>query len=59
MTKSILDEVPGIGPVKKNLLLKEFKSIKKMKEASQEDLQKVVGKDPGSSLYARLHAVKE
>jgi excinuclease ABC subunit C len=35
---SILDEVSGIGPKRKKQLLKTFGSMKKMKEASREDL---------------------
>ena len=40
---SILDIVPGIGEVRKKELLKKFGSLKKMKEASLEELKTVVG----------------
>lgn len=40
---SALDEVKGIGEKTKTLLLKEFKSIKRIKEASLEDISKVIG----------------
>ncbi len=43
MTKSKLDEIEGIGEVKKKALLKHFGSIKKMKEASIEELTSVKG----------------
>ena len=43
MVKSKLDEVEGIGEVKKKALLKEFGSVKKIKEASIEELTKVKG----------------
>ena len=43
MTKSKLDEIEGIGEVKKKALLKHFGSIKKMKEASIEELTSVNG----------------
>ena len=43
ITKSQLDEVEGIGEAKKKALLKEFGSVKKIKEASIEDLMKVKG----------------
>ena len=43
ITKSELDEIEGIGPVKKRLLLQKFGSIKKIKEASIEELAKVKG----------------
>ncbi len=43
ITKSELDEVEGIGDVKKRLLLKKFGSVEKIKEADIEDLMKVKG----------------
>ena len=42
---SMLDVVPGIGEVRKKELLKKFGSLKKMREASIEELSEVVGKD--------------
>lgn len=36
--QSILDEVPGIGPARKQRLLKHFGSLKKMKEADLEEI---------------------
>ena len=43
LTKSILDEIEGIGEVKKKKLLKEFGSIEEIKKASIEELTKVDG----------------
>ena len=43
MTRSELDDIEGIGEVKKKALLKHFGSIKKMKEASMEELTSVKG----------------
>ena len=43
MTKSKLDEIEGIGEKKRTLLLKNFGSVKKIKEASIEELTKVKG----------------
>ena len=43
MTKSELDDIEGIGEVKKKALLKHFESVKKMKEASIEELTSVKG----------------
>lgn len=39
--KSILDDIPGIGPLKKRALLRHLGSVTKIKEASTEDLKKV------------------
>lgn len=41
--KSILDEVPGIGPKRKKALLKAFGSLKGIREASLEELAQVEG----------------
>ncbi len=40
---SALDEIKGIGEKTKTSLLKEFKSLKRVQEASQEELSKVIG----------------
>ena len=41
-TKSILDEVEGLGPKRKKLLYKEFKTFKAIKEASLQQLEAVL-----------------
>ena len=43
ITKSKLDDIPGIGEVKKKELLKHFGSVKKIQEATIEELMKVKG----------------
>lgn len=43
MTKSELDDIEGIGEIKKKALLKRFGSIKKIKEASIEELTSIKG----------------
>lgn len=43
MLKSELDEIEGIGPVKKNALLKKFGSVENIKKASLEELTQVKG----------------
>ena len=43
MTKSELDNIKGIGKAKKMLLLKEFGSIEKIREANISDLTKLSG----------------
>lgn len=39
MTASILDEVAGLGPVRKKALLKRFGSFKRLREATLEDVK--------------------
>lgn len=43
MTKSKLDEIPGIGTAKKALLLKKFGSVDKISKATVDDLMQVKG----------------
>ena len=43
MNLSLLDEIPGIGEKTKELLLKKFGSVKKLAEASPEELERAVG----------------
>lgn len=52
---SILDEVEGIGEARKKKLLNHFKSVKKMKEASLEELEAVIPKNTALKLYEVLH----
>lgn len=47
---SELDDIPGIGPKSKADLLKKFKSIKRIKSASKEDLEEVLGKSKAQKL---------
>jgi len=42
--KTALTEIPGIGPAKAKLLLKEFKSVTRVKTASVDTLTPIVGK---------------
>lgn len=42
---SVLDNIEGIGEVRKNKLLKKYKTISKMKEASIEELEEVLPKE--------------
>ena len=54
MLSSILDFVPGIGEKRKKELLKRFGSLKKMKEASLEELETILNKDVANNLYQYL-----
>ena len=47
----MLEMVPGIGESRRKALLKEFSSLKKIKEASIEDLEKILPHDVAESLY--------
>jgi excinuclease ABC subunit C len=57
MTRSILDDLPGVGPARKRLLLNYFGSPDRFLEASREELESVPGL-PGKvarEVYAHLH----
>ena len=54
-TKSELDSIPGIGPKTKDLLLRHFKSVKRIKDATPEDLKTVLGENKSSKIYRELH----
>lgn len=52
---SELDDIKGIGDVAKAALFKSFKSVKRMKEASLEQLTESVGKSKARILYDSFH----
>lgn len=54
MLASILEMVPGVGEERRKALLKEFSSLKKIKEASAEELEKVLPHDVAINLYNYL-----
>lgn len=51
--RSVLDEIPGIGPRRKRLLLQRFGSLKRLRAASVEDLRTVGGLPPRVAQAAR------
>ena len=53
---SKLDQIEGIGPATRDKLLAHFKSLKRIKEASKEAFEIVLGKQKGSKIYAALHS---
>lgn len=50
-TTSELDQVKGIGPETKKRLLLHFKSIKRIKEATKEEIISVTGKSKGEIIW--------
>ncbi|CRK84346.1 excinuclease ABC subunit UvrC [Neobacillus massiliamazoniensis] len=54
--QSLLDDIPGIGEKRKKLLLKQFGSVKKMREASLEDFRSIgLPIDVAKELINKLH----
>lgn len=54
-TASELDTIAGIGPATKQTLLKQFKSVKRIKEATLPELQTLLGTARGEKIYHNLH----
>ncbi|MCS6831703.1 MAG: excinuclease ABC subunit UvrC [Armatimonadota bacterium] len=56
-TSSVLDEIPGVGPKRKQALLKHFGSVKRLKEASVEDIAAVpsISLSLAQTIYTELH----
>ncbi len=54
MLSSVLDMVEGIGSVRKKELLKKYGSLKKMKEASVEELESILSKPIAENLLSYL-----
>ncbi|MDE5647979.1 MAG: excinuclease ABC subunit UvrC [Muribaculaceae bacterium] len=55
---SELDSIKGVGEVTKAALFKKFKSVKRMKEASADELSQAVGPSKAGILYAAFHPEK-
>ena len=53
---SELDQIPGIGPKRKQELLKQFKSLAAIREASLEELERLLPKDAASAVYQHYHS---
>jgi excinuclease ABC subunit C len=60
MTRSLLDDLPGVGPARKRLLLDHFGSPERFVRASREELEAVPGL-PGKTardIYEYVHKVR-
>jgi excinuclease ABC subunit C len=55
MVDSILDEVPGVGPGRKKVLIGRYGSVKKMREATVEELAEVVPAGVAQAVWEALH----
>lgn len=61
MTASILDDVVGIGPVRKKSLLKYFKSMKRLRSATLDDIKNsgIVPDEVANELFLVIHQYNE
>ena len=53
MTRSLLDDVPGIGPKRRDALLAHFASVDQLRGASLEDLAAIPGVGPAAAAAVR------
>lgn len=56
--KSELENIPGIGEKTRIQLLHKFKSVKRVGEASLDDLENIVGSDKSKKIYNYFHPDK-
>ncbi|MET0627440.1 MAG: excinuclease ABC subunit UvrC [Acidimicrobiia bacterium] len=58
MIKSVLDDIPGLGPVRRRRLLKEFGSVKRLRELTEDDLAAIawLPEPVGRATFQALHA---
>lgn len=52
---SELDGIPGIGPVRKQELLRTFKSLTAIKQATLSELERYLPKDAAAAVYTHFH----
>ena len=57
MTKSVLDDIPGLGPTRKKRLLKEFGGVGAIKKCSEESLIALpwLPETVARAVYAKIH----
>ncbi|MGM9590006.1 MAG: excinuclease ABC subunit UvrC [Faecousia sp.] len=56
---STLDAIPGIGPKRKQELLKQFKSLTAIGQATLPELERILPKDAATAVYYHFHQTGE
>ena len=56
---SELDSIPGIGPKRKQELLKQFKSLTAIGQADLSELERILPKDAAAAVYSHFHPQEE
>ncbi len=58
MTKSVLDDIEGVGPTRKKALMRRFGSMKKLRAATEEEIAETPGipRAVAESVYNTLQA---
>jgi len=55
MTKGVLDDIPGLGEKRKELINMHYSSIDELKNASIEELSQIVPGDIAEKIYSKFH----
>lgn len=58
-TVSALDGIPGIGPKTREQLIRTFRSVKRMRELSVDELAAAVGPAKATAIYGALHPASD
>ena len=55
--RSVLDEIPGVGPARRKALMRHFKSLEDIKNAGVEELKKVpeISESQAEEIYRFFH----
>ena len=56
---SVLDNIAGIGPKRKEELLKSFKTVARIKKATEEEIAKIIGPSAAQNVLKALNTEKE
>ena len=56
---SELDTIPGIGPKRKQELLKQFKSLAAIAQATLPELERILPKDAAAAVYHHFHVTED
>jgi excinuclease ABC subunit C len=60
MIVSVIDDIPGLGPTRKKRLLKEYGSVKKMRDVEEQEFVDLpwLPEPVGRAVYAKLHGLE-
>ncbi|MCA9774156.1 MAG: excinuclease ABC subunit C, partial [Myxococcales bacterium] len=56
--RTVLDEIPGVGPARRRALLRRFGSVKRLRDAAVDEIAGTEGVSEAlaASIHAHLHA---
>ena len=57
--KSALDEIPGVGPKRREALRRSFGTVKAIREADVEALSAVVPRSAAEAIWQKFHSAGE